>query len=114
MKTHKDIIAFIKVVRDSLPDASVVYTHGGCYSFYKILRHLNDKAEAYMTECHSHVVTKIGSRYYDINGEYINGHLETPVGVIKISDRLHDKWEACSSGQRVEEMIAKYNETYTQ
>lgn len=110
MKTHKEIIAFIKVVRDSFPDASIIYTHGGCYSFYKILKHLNDKAEAYMTDDGNHILTKLGSRYYDIDGEYINRELELPGEVIKVCDRLHDKWEACSSGQRVEFMLAKYND----
>lgn len=110
MKTHKEIIDFIRVVRQGYPDSGIVYTHGACYGFYQILKHLNKKAVAYMTDDHQHIVTKLGDRYYDIDGEFINGDGELARPVIKLTPRLHDNWECCSSGQRLEHMLSKYNE----
>lgn len=57
-----------------------IFTCGGCYRLYKILRFVFANAQAYKVDYGrdgvgefilSHVVTRIGDRFYDINGEFV-------------------------------------------
>jgi hypothetical protein len=63
---EKKVMKFIETVRESFEGASKVYTRGSCYQFYLILKRVFPEAEAYYDL--SHVITKIGDEYYDING----------------------------------------------
>ena len=47
MKQHKKILDFIKVIRGSFHDSCIVYSYGGCYGFYKILKHTFPTAKPY-------------------------------------------------------------------
>lgn len=56
-----------------------IYTHGGCYQFFKILKTVFPDAEPYLCggfngalekEWFDHVVIKIDGLYYDILGEF--------------------------------------------
>lgn len=67
---EKDIIKFIKTLRESDPYIKAIYTRGGCYQFYLILSLLYPDAEPFITPDNDHIVTKIGTVYYDINGVY--------------------------------------------
>ncbi len=58
---------FIATVRESFKAASFVYTNGGCYQFYKILKHLYPEAEPWMDKYY-HVLTEIQGEFYDIDG----------------------------------------------
>lgn len=58
---------FIRTVRESFRAASFVYTHGGCYQFYKMLKHLYPQAVPWM-DADYHVLTEIDGKFYDING----------------------------------------------
>ena len=69
MTKHKDIIKVIDAIRGSFLDSSIVYTFGGCYGFYEILKSIHKEAKAYQSIDDRHVVTKIGDKYYDIYGE---------------------------------------------
>lgn len=49
----------------------IIYTHGSCYKLYEILKTVYPDAVAYYRYSYedSHVITRIGRKYYDINGE---------------------------------------------
>lgn len=107
MKNHKKVIDFIRVARNSFPDAAIVYTWGGCYGFYLILKHLFPTAKAYFADSeYEHIITKIGDNFYDIKGQYVNRLKD----VVALSPTDHELWEGKASGQRVEYMLHKYNE----
>ena len=68
------ILSFIRTIRNSFGGADYVYTKGSCYQFYKILKQVFPEAKAYYNI--NHVITKIGSKFYDITGEVkCDGHL---------------------------------------
>lgn len=105
---HQKVLKFIRAVRHSFPDAAIIYTHGGCYGFYQILKAAFPTAKAYMTENVSHIVTKIDGKFYDIYGEYIRPDGTAPQKVKPLTPKQHDVWESNASGQRVEYMLKKY------
>ena len=61
--------ALIKALRDTDGYIEKIYLNGGCYQFYKFLKAVYPKAEPYITQDKQHVVSKIGSRFYDITGK---------------------------------------------
>lgn len=65
-----NVLDFITTIRESFDESTKVYIHGGCYHFYKILKCVFPSAVAYYDM--DHIITKIGDKYYDINGEYTN------------------------------------------
>jgi len=72
---HFEVLAFIKIIRDSFISAEVVYTQGSCYQFYRILKDRFPLAVAYYNS--DHVITRIADSYYDITGEVnCENHLE--------------------------------------
>lgn len=74
----KNVLRFVKSVRDSFDGAVIVYTHGSCYQFHLILKEVFPSAKPYSN--HNHVISKIGRKYYDITG------LVDPKGYIFIGD----------------------------
>jgi len=58
----------ITAIRNSFPGAVTVYTRGACFEFYKILKAAFPDAEPWYCELDGHVYTRLGDRYYDING----------------------------------------------
>lgn len=64
---NHSILELIRSIRESFPQAAHVYTHGGCYRFFLILKQVYPEADAYYDS--NHVITRIGDRYYDITGE---------------------------------------------
>lgn len=46
-----------------------IFTMGGCYRFYLFLKALYPISEPYINQKKNHVITRIGGRFYDINGE---------------------------------------------
>lgn len=108
---HKDIEAFIKTVRESFQDAWIIYTHGACYGFYRILKHSFPGAQPYCSEEWDHIITKIGDKFYDIHGECIDTDLKkTYIDKKAMSKRQKERWGALD-GQRVEHMLAKYKKS---
>lgn len=72
MKNEIKPIDFLKSLKESDFFIEYIYTNGGCYQLYKILKTIFFDAEPYIILSKTHVVTKIGDKFYDINGEYIN------------------------------------------
>lgn len=108
MTQHKKILSFLRVMRYSFHDAPMVYTRGGCYGLYQILKEIFPSAKAYFDDKNEeHILTKIGDRYYDINGEYPFKHTEKSE-LIPLKEKDHEHWEAVASGQRLEVILAKY------
>ncbi len=107
--SHQKVISFIKTVRESFPDSSIVYQYGACYGFYKILKSVFPNAVAYYDPRNDHVVTKIDKRFYDIVGEYTRVDL-TPRGgeLTKVGKDQHVIWESVAHDQKFEYMYAKY------
>lgn len=106
---HKDIIAFIKAVRESFPDAPIIYRYGGCYGFHLILKEVYPTADPFVTANNDHIVTRINDRFYDVLGEYVNNDGELFDKVKKLTEKQKEYWETVASGQRVEFMLKKYN-----
>jgi hypothetical protein len=66
LKFH--VLALCAAIRNSFIGAKFIYTCGSCYQFYLILKEVFPEAVAYVNG--DHFITRIGDRYYDINGEY--------------------------------------------
>lgn len=58
----------IEAIRNSFIGASQVYTNGSCVMFYFVLKSIFPKAMPYWSKEQKHMITKIGNKYYDING----------------------------------------------
>lgn len=59
----------IKAIRESDRFMIPIFTNGGCYKFYLILKAIFPDAEPYMNKDKTHVVAKIYNRYFDIKGD---------------------------------------------
>ena len=70
-----EVEELIELIRCSFIGAKWVYENGSCYRFYEILIAFATEAEPYY--CDGHVITKIGNKFYDINGE-ISGERYVP------------------------------------
>ena len=114
-KKQREITALCRAIRHSFADASVVYTMGCCYGFYKILKEVYPTAKAvnvtYEDESRpSHVVAEINGTYYDVNGIYFD---ETS-SFEECSERSHDAWDANISGYRTEWIMHKTYKSKTE
>lgn len=66
---------FIEAIRESDEYMEMIFMNGGCYDFYKLLKTVYPRSKAYMVKLESldynHIITKIGKKYYDINGKFV-------------------------------------------
>lgn len=72
---EQDILKFISLIRNTASKEIVrIFTCGGCYRFYLILKTAFPEAEPYMitddNENVEHIVSKIGNNFYDIRGKF--------------------------------------------
>lgn len=72
MEKQKDIIEFIKTIKESFVGAETVFCYGSCYSLYLILKRINNNAIPLINEEGQHIITNIGDDYYDINGLFLD------------------------------------------
>ncbi len=77
----------IKSIRDSFYGANIVYNHGSCAHLYNILKNIFKDAEMYSNS--DHVITKIGNKYYDIDGEYDEEYIYDN-GYMHIEDGIYN------------------------
>lgn len=106
---HKKIIALIKVVRESFHDSYLVYSYGGCYGFFQIIKHIFPEARPYFVDTdEDHILSKIEKRFYDIKGEYFPTKTDT---LRALTHTEIEHWEGTANGQRLERMLAKYQRT---
>lgn len=64
---HRKIMTFLSRLRDSHPDMVKLFTGGACINLYTMLKAIFPNAIPYYNV--DHIITKIGSRYYDITGQ---------------------------------------------
>lgn len=60
--------AMCAAVRNSFPGAELIYTRGGCWSFFVILRTAFPSARPFYDHRIGHVFAEVDGRYYDITG----------------------------------------------
>lgn len=96
-------IDFINQLRESEDYIEAIYSNGGCYQFYKILKLLYPNAIAYKVKVveddknHSHVITLIENVFYDIKGKVnINNYYD----IKKVEDRDIAEMEKWSFSKR--------------
>lgn len=71
-KAQNDVATFISQICGTAPCLMrQIFTRGGCYRFYQILKDRFPEAEAY--EIQGHCVTKIAGRFWDITGALPDG-----------------------------------------
>jgi hypothetical protein len=58
----------ISAIRKSFIGSEQVYTNGSCVMFYFILKTIFKSAKPYWNIEARHMITRIGNKYYDING----------------------------------------------
>lgn len=104
-KKQKKILNFIKVLRCSFSDAAIIYCWGACYGFYEIIKNLYPECDWYMYD-NQHILCKIWEDYYDI--EWIVA-IDNDVEIKLLTEEDHFKAWSWRDGQRVENMIRKYN-----
>lgn len=63
------VLSFLKALKDSDFFVEHIYTCGGCYQLYKVLKTLYPQAVPYRCTYMAHVITKIDDFFYDIGGE---------------------------------------------
>ncbi|ABO50334.1 hypothetical protein Dred_1809 [Desulforamulus reducens MI-1] len=78
------VLGFIQLIKETAPkEMTRIFTQGGCYRFHLILKVVFPEAKPYKVGfCRNpkqmgredfiplHVISKIGNRFYDINGEF--------------------------------------------
>lgn len=69
MSDKEKILSFLKALKDSDFFIEYIYTRGGCYQLYNVLKSLWPSAQPYLGVHMAHVITKIGDCYFDIHGE---------------------------------------------
>ncbi len=69
MKNIKPI-ELITSLRQTDEYIKAIFTHGSCYKFHLFLKSIWPEASPYMTPDKQHVVTRFGTKFYDINGLY--------------------------------------------
>lgn len=71
MKETK-LLRFIKTMRESDGYIQHIYTQGGCYQFYLILKVIYPQAVPYINTAKTHVAAKLFGRLVDIEGPVEN------------------------------------------
>ena len=67
------ILDFIDTLRNSDEYIRTIYTHGGCYQFYLVLRKFFPSCRPYINKTKNHVVALYEGVYYDIDGANLEG-----------------------------------------
>ena len=66
--THKQLKQFLSVLRQAHPLMGKIFTQGGCYQLFEIIKAVFPDAEAFYDPVIGHVYTLHGGKYYDIKG----------------------------------------------
>jgi len=72
---HSTILNFINTLRMSDKYIESIYTQGGCYQFYLVLKSIFPESIPFFNSKKDHIVTKIDDIYYDIKGVYTGATL---------------------------------------
>ena len=72
------MLHFLAILRDSVPDAVPLYTQGGCWQLFVLLRTVWPQATPWYNHVDGHVITEIDGHFYDIRGR-VHDHIATPM-----------------------------------
>lgn len=64
----QQITRMIRHLRNTHPEMTDTFTRGGCFQLYLMLKAIEPSAEAWYSDWEGHVYTRLGSRFFDING----------------------------------------------
>ena len=67
-QVRREVERFLELLRGTHPSFRTIYTEGGCYQLYLILRSIWPQAELWYAFCPGHVWTRIDGVFFDING----------------------------------------------
>jgi len=75
-----DPLPLIRAIRESTPYMAAIYQNGSCWHFHKVLKAVFPEAEPFYfyDDSNSHVITRIGEKFYDITGEVDYAHRAKP------------------------------------
>lgn len=68
MRANTKVLKFLKALKDSDFYIQHIYTNGGCFQLYKILKTIWPQAKPYTNTYIAHVATMIDGVLYDIHG----------------------------------------------
>jgi len=108
--SQKQVLALIKSVRESFPDATIIYKFGACYGLFGILKSVFTQAAPFENADRNHIVTDIDGILYDIKGE-VQVSRSNEEEWFRLTAKDKEYWECVATSQRVEFMLAKYRGT---
>lgn len=104
------IIDFLKELKYSYSEMDKIFLEGSCFRLYSILKTIFEDARPLYSHLDGHWITKIGEKYYDINGEISKEYIETKeYRVITDNKILSSAYVPTYNGQCVG--YGKYNKT---
>ena len=118
MSNHARVEQYIRLIREAHTDNVWLYQHGLCYELYRQLKFVFPQAELWYQAVPGHVLTRIGGRFYDIEGvrrpsrKYLRRvtarELGNPRRWKNISFQFLDQlWHACSKSEEAMELLTK-------
>ena len=103
-----DILNFLKELKYSYHLNEKIYTEGSCFRLYKIISAIFNNAEPFYSSIDGHWVTRVGDKYYDINGEISKQYVEDKryekeISEIILSSAYVPRYEgqSCSYGKYI-------------
>lgn len=73
---NKQILNFLKALRESADLQYKIFTEGSCYRLYMILKTVFPTAKPYWSDRSGHCITQIDGEFYDIGGRVTKQHVE--------------------------------------
>ncbi len=64
------VLKLIEALRESDEYIKYIYMEGGCYNFYLFLKKIFPGTIPYISKEKTHIITRIGRTFYDINGQH--------------------------------------------
>src|SRR5574340_268857 len=95
------ITIFLNELREHVPDATLLFTSGGCYGLYLMIRAFYPTARPWYDPVAGHVYSEVNGTFYDIRGR-----VRLPVGSVPLSTHKPKmarawRWRFATAGQRL-------------
>lgn len=68
--SHYSILRTLELLRETCDDIEYIFTNGGCYKLYEIIKLHHPLAKAWYDGVIGHIYTQVNERFYDIRGEH--------------------------------------------
>lgn len=66
---QKRLSEFLYLLRSTHPLMEKIYTQGGCYQLFAMIKAVFPEARCFYDQKRDHVYTELGERFFDITGE---------------------------------------------